>query len=86
MSNNNFTQRELLYRIDERQKQLLKEVMDIKKALQGKVDNDSKYQDMVYKFSIIWDKYNSIKGFVWLINGLGVLINLMIAIWQIWFR
>ena len=51
----NFTNKELLVRIDERQQQIMREIKDMKRSLQGKVANDDDYKDMKEKVYDLWD-------------------------------
>jgi len=61
--NNNFTNKELLIRIDERQKNLLNEVVNIKDSLNNKVNNDEEYSQIKTKVNSLWDFKNRFLGY-----------------------
>ena len=56
------TQKELLIRIDERQRTIFKKLGDIEKKLNGKVDHDEEYALMKNRVNKLWDWKNRIEG------------------------
>lgn len=59
----------LLIRIDERQKEMSKDISDIKENLSCTVRNDKNYEIMCSKVSTLWDDRNKVLG--WML-GAGV--------------
>ncbi len=61
--NLNITQKELLIRIDERQRQMSADISHLKTILCGKVDDGSEYQTMKQKVNELWDFKNRALGY-----------------------
>ena len=57
-----FTQKELLIRIDERQKQMSKDIRELKKKICDKVPNDDDYKSMKQRVDELWDWKNKAIG------------------------
>lgn len=55
--------KELLVRIDERQKTLRDEVKEIKTIIERKVDVDDEYKEMKRKVNVLWDRMNWMIGY-----------------------
>lgn len=56
------TNKELLIRLDERQKTIFNKLGDIEKKLNGKVDHDEDYAEMKNKVTKLWDWKNKVEG------------------------
>lgn len=54
----------LLVRIDERQKEMCKDLDEIKQSLKTKVSDGKDYQDMSKKVDTLWDDRNKVLGMV----------------------
>ena len=61
---NKFSDRELLIRIDERQKTIVKKLAEMSLVLLGKVDRDEEYERMCEKVQKMWDKWNLAVGYM----------------------
>ena len=57
------TERELLIRIDERQKSMNESIIRIESNMSSKVDNNQDYKDMVLRVSTMWDLKNRTMGY-----------------------
>lgn len=55
--------KELLIRIDERQKVLRDDVKAIKEVLVSKVDIDDDYIELKHKVNVLWDRMNWMIGY-----------------------
>jgi DNA-directed RNA polymerase sigma subunit (sigma70/sigma32) len=60
---NEYTQRELLIRIDERQREIMKDLTEIKDSLNQKVTNDDDFKDIRKKVNLLWDWKNKVIGY-----------------------
>lgn len=58
------TDRELLIRIDERQREMIKRLSEVCKVLDHKVDYDNDYKEMEEKVNKMWDKWNLAIGYM----------------------
>jgi hypothetical protein len=58
-----FTQKELLIRIDERQRQMATDLGELKTLLCDKVDDGSEYQTMKQRVNELWDFKNRALGY-----------------------
>lgn len=61
------TNNDLLIRIDERVKKTSEDIVDIKKNLDCKVNNDKNYVEMTDKVDNLWDNKNKLIG--WLLGA-----------------
>jgi hypothetical protein len=75
--NENLSNKELLIRIDERQRRILNDISDIKRTLNGKVDNDESYGEMREKVETLWDMKNKLIGYA---AGSGAVASLVFEI------
>ncbi len=57
------TQKELLIRIDERQRQMSADIAELKTILCGKVNDDKEYQTLKQRVSELWDFKNRSLGY-----------------------
>jgi len=73
----NFTQRELLIRIDERQKQMSEDIASLKACVEGKVSLDGDYEDIKDKVGKLWDWKNRTIGYA---AGAGALASLVFEV------
>jgi|GEM_PF-6656574 len=71
---NNFTNKELLYRIDERQRSMARDFKDVKTSLEKKVDDDEAYQEQRTKVNTLWDMRNKILGYAAATGLLGSMV------------
>lgn len=58
------TNKELLIRIDERQRRMMQDVQELKENLLTKVTDDKEYQEMKRKVDLMWDNWNKLKGYL----------------------
>lgn len=76
------TQKELLIRIDERQKNILEEIKQIKNMQSRFVRDDDEYKLLVKRVSTLWDMRNKIVGYAAGAGGLGALLfQITLKIW-----
>jgi hypothetical protein len=64
------TNSDLLIRIDERQKEMSKDILSIKQNIDCKVDNDNVYEARGKKIDTLWDDRNKVIGYL---MGAGVI-------------
>lgn len=84
---NNFTNKELLIRIDERQQNLCKEVAEIKKILSEKVDFDEEYKEMARRVNELWDWRNKVLGMATMAGAATSLVfNLVLKVISVYAR
>lgn len=57
------TQKELLIRIDERQRQMSADLNELKTILTGKVDDGNEYQTLKQRVNELWDFKNRALGY-----------------------
>jgi len=55
---------DLLIRIDERQKEMSKDISSIKDGLDHKVDNDIAHEKRVKRIDTLWDDRNKLVGYM----------------------
>lgn len=60
--NKQLSDKELLVRIDERQKEMCKDLDEIKQSLKTRVVNDDNYQSLTKKVNTLWDDRNKVLG------------------------
>lgn len=72
------TNSDLLIRIDERQKEMSKDIADINKKLGCFVAKDDEYKDMSQKVDTLWDDRNKIIGYVLGAGAVGGTLPLLI--------
>lgn len=59
----NLSEKELLIRIDERQRQMSELLQDVRHSLLLKVENNEEYHELQKKVDSIWDWKNKITGY-----------------------
>lgn len=76
------TQKELLIRIDERQKNILDEIRQIKDNQKDFVIDDEQHKDLIKKVNILWDMRNKIFGYSAAMGAIGALVfQLILKFW-----
>lgn len=73
----NFTQRELLIRIDERQKQMSEDIASLKACMERKVSVNGEYEIMKAKVEKLWDWKNKAMGYA---AGAGAVASLVFEV------
>ena len=76
-TNESITQRELLIRIDERQRQMAEDIASLKACVEKKVSMDGDYEDIKDKVCKLWDWKNRTVGYA---AGAGALASLIFEI------
>jgi hypothetical protein len=71
--------KELLIRIDERQRTMNQDIVEIKTVLASKVQDDEEYKEMKEKVNVLWDANSRVKGYIGLVGiFFGIISALMV--------
>lgn len=68
---NNITNKELLYRIDERQQVIMKAITSIQESVEERVMNDEEYKEMRKKVEMLWEAQIQLKTIVKMAIAIG---------------